>query len=522
MTTVTCSSTVPSDLVDGFLAPRDDLVLEQADGDGHFSLITGPFREWQRVVELSDTAMPDEVAVIETITFKIAAPFWGGLFARPVKGRLVKAHRRIAAGNPPVPGERAPFWLPPDRLSPRAAMVLSSLVTLSLVVGYLGTIITQTITFAAAEFGATTGDQGTVLAAVRVGVLLSLAIVMLADRRGRRVLLLASVVLSCLTAAVGAVATDMVTLGVYQTVSRAFATSAVILLAVVAAEEMPASSRAYAIGVMTLTGGLGAGMCVWFLPLADTGPGGWRWLYVLPLFALPLIFWTARYLPETERFVRPHVRAKLTGHGGRLLLLGTALFAAALFAAPASQLQNDFLKNEQGFSAARITLFTLLTSTPGGIGIAVGGYLADERGRRLIGTIGILGGSVCTVLAFLSSGWTLWMWSLIGTVLAGMAVPALAVYGPELFPTALRGKANGILQTAAVAGSSCGLLGVGALVDHWGRLGSAMAVVMIGPVLVALLLVVAYPETAHMELEDLNPEDRSRSNPSEHVVGPPA
>ena len=100
----------------------------------------------------------------------------------------------------------------------------------------------------------------------------------------------------------------------------------------------------------------------------------------------------------------------------------------------------------------------------------------------------------------------MWVWTLGGTMLGGAAVPALGVYGPELFPTSLRGKANGILQVAAVAGSGVGLLtGVGGLVDRWGQMGAAMAVVLIGPVLVAVLLVVAYPETAHHALGGLQP-----------------
>ncbi len=49
----------------------------------------------------------------------------------------------------------------------------------------------------------------------------------------------------------------------------------------------PRGARAYAVSVMTLTAALGAGMCVWFLPLADTGINGWRILYVIPLAGPP-------------------------------------------------------------------------------------------------------------------------------------------------------------------------------------------------------------------------------------------
>jgi hypothetical protein len=38
-------------------------------------------------------------------------------------------------------------------------------------------------------------------------------------------------------------------------------------------------------------------------------------------------------------------------------------------------------------------------------------------------------------------------------------------------------------------------------------LGKALAVLSIGPLLVAGLVMLAYPETAHLELEQINPAD---------------
>lgn len=506
MTTVTCRSRVAEDQVVRFFEPRDDLVSEARSGEFTFVLDDGPFHEWHREVSV-DRADGGDPVVTETTTFRLAVPFWGLLFRWPLRRRIVRRHRRLASGSRPPEAGRIPAWLPPDRLDARAAIVLATISSLSVVTGFLGTIISQTITYSADQFGATTGDQGNVLAAVRIGVLGSLVIVALADRRGRRRLLLLSIGAACVTAAFSAVTTSMWTLAIAQTVSRSFSTAAAILLAIVAAEEMPRSSRAYAVGVMTLAAGLGAGICVWFLPLADTSPGGWRWLYVIPLVGLYPLVRLSRVLPETRRFIRRTTKVALTGHGGRLALVGAALFASALFATPASQLQNTFLDHERDFSAARIALFTVLTSTPAALGVAFGGRLADTRGRRLVGGVGVLGGSILVLIGFFSHGWPMWTWTLAGTILGGAAVPAIAVYGPELFPTALRGKANGILQVAAVSGSSVGLLVVGALVDRWGRMGPAMTVMLAGPLLVAFLLGVAYPETAHRTLEEVNPED---------------
>jgi hypothetical protein len=44
-------------------------------------------------------------------------------------------------------------------------------------------------------------------------------------------------------------------------------------------------------------------------------------------------------------------------------------------------------------------------------------------------------------------------------------------------------------------------------------MGPAMSVVLVGPVIVAVLLGVAYPETAHRTLEDVNPEDAVAGDP---------
>jgi MFS family permease len=112
------------------------------------------------------------------------------------------------------------------------------------------------------------------------------------------------------------------------------------------------------------------------------------------------------------------------------------------------------------------------------------------------------------VAMYLSQGWALWAFSVAGGIVGAAAVPALGVYGPELFATTARGRANGLISTLGVIGSALGLLIVGSLSDREGGVGHAMPYVAIGPLLLAVLIVVAYPETAHLELEELNPEDR--------------
>jgi MFS family permease len=104
-------------------------------------------------------------------------------------------------------------------------------------------------------------------------------------------------------------------------------------------------------------------------------------------------------------------------------------------------------------------------------------------------------------------GPALWGAFSLGAIVAAATVPALGVYGPELFPTSLRAKANGIITLGSVIGSAVGLTLAGRMADRWGSMGPGIAVLAVGPVIVALLVVALYPETAHIELEDLNPED---------------
>jgi hypothetical protein len=62
------------------------------------------------------------------------------------------------------------------------------------------------------------------------------------------------------------------------------------------------------------------------------------------------------------------------------------------------------------------------------------------------------------------------------------------------------------VSIAGVAGSTLGLVVASHFADHVG-LGKALAVLSIGPLLVAALVMLAYPETAHLELEQINPTD---------------
>ena len=505
-------------------APRGDIVAERIAGADRFEAEHGPFRHYERRLELrrldaeAEEPQDDEWEMVETTEYRLAVPVWAWLFHFPVRRALLRRQ-----------DTHSYWWAPPDRLDARAATVLGLLCTVQVVDGYLGTVLTQTLTFAADEFGHSNEAQGIVLAVVRVGVLIALATVALADRHGRRRLLMASGLGSCVITALGALSPGLWFLGGTQLVARGLSTALGVLIVIVAAEEMPSGSRAWAMSVLALCAGLGAGMAVWVLPVADLHEAAWRAVYLVPLAGTALVGWAGRRLPESRRFeavADDQRRAEATAADDRrpseaasepvvaarrqrrFALLACSAFLIAMFAAPASGLQNDFLKDERGFSASAITLFTLATSTPAGLGILAGGYLADRRGRRPVGAAGLALGAVAAAGAFFTSGAALWLLTLAGVMVGAMVVPALGVYGPELFGTTSRGRANGMITTVGVAGSALGLYVAGRLSDGPdGRLGPALALLALGPLAVAVLVLWKFPETAGQSLEDLNPED---------------
>ena len=497
---------VDDDGLSALLVPRDDMLLEAEESPGVFGLGQGPFERYRREVVATPIAGTDRHHVTETIDWELAIPIWGPLF-RPLVRRQTRRSEAPRLLGPDESPPSSPWWSPPARLDARAARILSLLCGLSMLAGYLGTVITQTITYAATEFHTSTGDQGNALGAIRLGVIFSMVLMVASDRRGRVGLLRLCAIGGTVTAAAGALSPNLWTLAGTQTVSRAFSTALALLITVVAAEEMPAGGRAYAASVLTMTAALGAGGAVLLIPVADFGVAAWRITYVAPLLVLPWFLGIIRRLPESQRFVRPHGKATMAGHRGRLGLLCTTSFFGLMFLAPVSQFQNDFLRTEHAFTGLGIAIFTIGINTPGGIGIVVGGKLADIRGRKLIGAIGTLGGGAFLVLGYQVGGPLLWVTWIVGTIIAAMCVPALAVYGPELFPTALRGRANGYITLAGVGGGLVGLVAVGHLRDHFHRYGPAFAALGFCPLVVAGVVLIFYPETAHLELEELNPED---------------
>ena len=474
------------------LTPRADVVEERVEDDGSFAQEIGPLREYRREV-----ASQADGSVVETIRYRLSIPWFGWLFALPMRRAL--RHRRPE-------GARSPWWAPPDRLDERQVRTLALLAVASCSATFANTLFTQTANFAAKAFDVGNFGQGVGGAVVRVGVVIALPFAILADRLGRRRTIILLAWLTPIFCALGAAAPTFGLLVASQTIGRPLGIALALLAGVAAAEDMPRNSRAYAVSVLAMSAGLGAGVAVGALRLTDVGAQGWRLVYLLSLIWLPIAVSLTRHLSETRRFQTVHPMAPAMDRR-RLLTIALVALAANMFVAPTSFFQNRYLDDVRGYSGGGISLFTLATGTPASIGLIVGGTLADRGGRRRLIAICTPISTLCVVAAFFASGVTMWAASLAGGFMAAMAYPAFAVYRTELFPTGNRGSANGIVTAVALLSGSVGILIVGYFHSHGASFGVLMAAMGVGQLIAAYVAYRHYPETAHLQLEQLNPGD---------------
>jgi len=166
----------------------------------------------------------------------------------------------------------------------------------------------------ASELGIAAADTGFTLAAIRLGGVGAFLLVPLADRIGRRRTFLACFVGMSLGTFATGLAQTALQFALCQMLARAFLLTASALSVVILVEELPAAQRAAGIGLLSLLGGLGFGLCAGLYAAVDVLPFGWRALYavgVLPVLLLPFL---SRSLVETRRFERE--RGDAEGVGG--------------------------------------------------------------------------------------------------------------------------------------------------------------------------------------------------------------
>jgi MFS family permease len=426
-----------------------------------------------------------------------------------------RALRAAEAGQPPPPPPKRPSLAPPATFSAPQAILLATVCALTAAGTYGSSLLSQNVDYVGRSFGASDRALGTALAISRAGVLIALVSSAMADRRGRRTLMLVSFAGVCLANGVAAAAPNLAVFTIGQTLMRGFANTTLIVAGIAAIEEAPDGARAYSLALLGLAGGFGYAFGVVLLPVADLAREAWRISFALSAATILLLPSFARHLAETQRYAglaaRDTKRGRLgevfdPSYGGRFGILVACSFLFSIFSAPASQFTNRYLADSRGFSGLDITVFRAITQGfPGVAGVVIGGRLAETRGRRPVAASALFLATLAQMVFFLYGSAALWLSSSAAIVLGGIAAPALGAFNGEMFPTEIRGTANAFLLVAGVAGSAVGLVLSGTLSGRIG-LGSALALTGIASLL-ASLFVLRLPETAARSLDDVSPSE---------------
>jgi putative MFS transporter len=415
-----------------------------------------------------------------------------------------------------------PWWIPPflgrvPDIEPHHVRLLG-IVSLALFFeSYDVSMITSALKFIAEDLDMAEENLGFTLGAIRAGAIPAVLLVPFIDRLGRRRVFLATVVGSALGTFATAFARTEMEFLVAQLLVRPFFVTGAAVATVIIAEEFPAQYRGWGLGMAGALAAFGHGAGALLFSAIDWLPGGWRFLYLIGV--VPLVFFGRfrRGIPETARFEAHRERAAATAEGiglgwhrpvvalvrGQPLRAAGVFLVALLFAvgdASVFQYTGLYTQTVHGWTPGQYATMVIVGGAVGIIGNVVAGRLGDRHGRRFVGAV-FLG--IYPLFAWLFYRGAEWMLPLAWTgfifcVTAGWVIAR--ALSTELFPTAYRGTAAGVLAFAQSLGWAAGLALVGALsnaFDDLARATSLVAFVTLG----AAALLLTFPETSRRELE---------------------
>jgi MFS family permease len=455
--------------------------------------------------------------------YRFSLPYFGWLYRPLVRAaaRRSLAHmadvieaRALGRAEPAAP--RRPVWMTKDRLTNQQAASVAAIAAILVVAGFAGGMFTQTVDFVAKSFHASDADLGVALAITRVGTLVGITGAALADRRGRRRMMLISIGGVCTASALTALAPNLAGFTMLQIFVRGFYQLASVVGFIAITEEAPEDSRAFLLAVAGMAAGAGFALGAGLLPIADLAPWAWRTMFAVTGLGLLTLPGLSGRLSETGRYAAMADRAagakagELVDslYGGRFALVATIVFLLGFFGTPSLQFTNRYLQDVRGFSGIGIFWLRAVTqSFPALVGIVLGGRLAESKGRKPVAMRSTFALALGTAAFFLWGGPILWVSLLVATVVGAMSGPSVTAFNTELFPTEVRGRASAALLGAGVAGSASGLLLVGYLADPLGDVGKAVAVTCVVPVVVALFLIPRLPEGRGRALDELSPPE---------------
>jgi predicted MFS family arabinose efflux permease len=372
---------------------------------------------------------------------------------------------------------------------------------------------------AAEQVGLSATTVGLGLAVIRFASLGALPIASIADRVGRRQVMLWCVGIGLLLTTTAAISPSFWTFVAVVAASRPLFSATTAVGSVVASEETTSEHRTRAVALAAAGYGIGTGVAsVVRVPLNNLLGVGFRGVFAcaLPLLlTLPLL---APMLGEPDRFValrerrtperRPRLRALPSVHPrlrGRLLLLTGLTFSFNVVTGPNNTYLFFYGEGQLGISPATMAGVVIVSGVMGLAGLLLGRWASDRLGRRVATIAFHLVMAAAAVVAYSGSvvGLVGGFW--MGILAQGAYGPAFGALSTEVFPTSVRATTQGWATASGVLGAVTGLLMFGTLSDVTGSFTMAALTVCV----IGATTAVGYrwfPETVGLELEESAPE----------------
>jgi MFS family permease len=356
-------------------------------------------------------------------------------------------------------------------------------------------------------------ELGIGLAIMRLASLGGLPITGLADRYGRRKMLLVTVTAGLLLTVVSAISPSYWWFVVIFAAGRPLLSATNVLTQVTAAEQTDSADRAKAVALMAAGYGVGAGVIAIIHSLASRTLG-FRGLFVLALIPLALLPVLRRWIEESDRFAVAAVASKhpmpvfgavARPYRRRLFLVVVLAFAVSVTTGPANSFIFLFAQNflhQRGIVTAAMIVGA---GVAGLVGLLVGRWLADRLGRRLTASIAMVAVTLFAVLAYSGSSAALLSGYILGVFAGAAFSPAAGALVNELFPTSIRASVAGWALAAGVIGAVAGLVLFGAVADVDNHFALAGVITFL-PASLFMVLFWMLPETLGREPEDLWPD----------------
>jgi len=377
-----------------------------------------------------------------------------------------------------------------------------------------------------AAFHVGTAEIGIANIPIGAGQFIAFFVVLLADRIGRRPILMWSILGYTVFTTLTAASWNLWSFAAFQFGAQVFIGAEFGVAVTLLAEEVPPERRGHYLSWLLLVSPLGAvlaGLLVagGFL----TNPIGWRAFFLIAAVPLLVVSVARRRLKESHAYLlaaseRAASARRSLGrvvsdvftiwHGRerrRVLAVGAIAFLQGLASAAAVGWWTYYAEHDRHFGTG-----TAGTFFAGAALVSVGGYvlcgrMMDKIGRKWTAIIYVLAAVICAIVTFQVDNRWVMLPFLFGTSFFGIGIaPVLSAFATELFPTEVRAQAsawirNAFGNTGSVLGPTfVGVLGAsGALI---GSIGGAVSVLALLLLLIVPVIALAIPETRDIRLDD--------------------